>query len=63
MFRGCLISLANSEYPALERIIVGIDGNEEKDLLMEQTFRTVFPDGLAIRLDKMYQDLNDNEKK
>jgi cellulose synthase/poly-beta-1,6-N-acetylglucosamine synthase-like glycosyltransferase len=30
---------------------------------MEQTFRTIFPDGLAIRLDKMYQDLSDNEKK
>lgn len=30
---------------------------------MESIFRAVFPDGLAVRLDKMYQDLNENEKK
>lgn len=58
MFRGCLVSLANSDYAGLERIIIGIDGNEEKDLIMESIFRAVFPDGLAVRLDKMYQDLN-----
>lgn len=34
LFRGCLVSLANTEYLGLERLVVGIDGNEEKDLLM-----------------------------
>lgn len=43
LFRGCLLSLAKQDYAGLERIVVGIDGNEEKDQLMEQAFITVFP--------------------
>lgn len=62
LFRGCLISLSKQDYKNIARIIVGIDGNEEKDQLMEQAFTTVFPEGLTIRLDKMYQDMDESEK-
>lgn len=58
LFRRCLISLASQKYPQVERIIVGIDGNEEKDQLMEQSFKYVFPEGLVIRLDKMLVDMD-----
>lgn len=55
--------MAQQEYESVERIIVGIDGNEEKDQLMEQAFTTVFPEGLTVRLDKMYQDMDESERK
>lgn len=29
---------------------------------MEQAFVTVFPEGLVVRLDKMYQDMDQSEK-
>lgn len=60
LFRGCLISLSKQDYSNIERLIVGIDGNEEKDQLMEQAFTTVFPEGLIVRLDKMYQDMDES---
>jgi len=58
LFRRCLISLAGQEYQNVDRIIVGIDGNEEKDLLMEQSFKYVFPEGLVVHLDKMFVDMD-----
>jgi len=32
------MSLSKQDYPNIVRMIVGIDGNEQKDLLMEETF-------------------------
>lgn len=63
LFRRCLISLCGQEYTNIDRIIVGIDGNEEKDLLMEQSFKYVFPEGLVVRLDKMFVDMDEQERK
>jgi cellulose synthase/poly-beta-1,6-N-acetylglucosamine synthase-like glycosyltransferase len=50
LFKVCLDSIKKQDYPNLNQIIVGIDGNEETDLIMESVFKEVFPFGRILRL-------------
>jgi len=55
-----LDSLKNQDYPNLNQIIVGIDGNEETDLSMESIFKEVFPIGRVLRLDTLFEDMDED---
>ena len=58
LFKVCLDSIKNQDYPNLNQVIVGIDGNEETDLIMETIFREVFPEGRTVRLDKVFEEMD-----
>jgi hypothetical protein len=58
LFKVCLDSIKNQDYPNLNQVIVGIDGNEETDLIMETIFKEVFPEGKTVRLDKVFDEID-----
>lgn len=60
-FRACLNALKNNKYSNIARIIIAIDGDEEKDLIMDTIAGQIFPNCVHIHLPEIFTNNNRHE--
>ncbi len=63
LFKHTLLSMKYQTYSNIKKIIFCSDGNDNDDIYMAEIFSSIFKcDSIIINNDKVFYDMNDNEK-